>query len=89
MSNFIEELYYGNLEPQSTTSVLNYKMKKQLDKLVQKEEALRGKINDETKELFESYTNAYNEFLSTCCADSFVIGFKFGGKFAIDTFAEL
>ena len=86
--SFIEDFYFGNLEPQATTSKMNSKMKRQLNNLVKKEETLRSKMNDEMKALFEQYINSYNELLSTCCADSFVVGFKYGSNFAIDVFSE-
>ena len=86
--SFIEDFYFGILEPQATTSKMNSKMKRQLNNHVKKEEVFRSKMNDETKALFEQYINSYNELLSTCCADSFVVGFKYGGNFAIDVFSE-
>ena len=86
--SFIEDFYFGNMEPQATTSKMNSKMKRQQNNLVKKEEVLRSKMNDEMKALFELYINSYNELLSTCCADSFVVGFKYGGNFAIDVFSE-
>ena len=38
MSNFIEELYYGNIEPQELSTELSGKLKKKLSKLSEKEE---------------------------------------------------
>ena len=36
MSNVIEELYYGNLEPQELTTEITPKLKKKLSQLVKK-----------------------------------------------------
>ena len=38
MSNIIEELFYGNLEPQELTTEITPKLKKKLNELVKKEE---------------------------------------------------
>ena len=40
MSGFIEEFYYGNIEPQACCSELNTELKKLLSALTEKEELL-------------------------------------------------
>ena len=88
MSNFIEELYYGNLEPQELSSELTPKLKKKLSQLTEKEERLAANLNGEEKELFLNYASDYNEFLSISNSDSFISGFRLGARFAYDTFIE-
>ena len=88
MSNFIEELYYGNIEPQEANSEITPKLKKKLSKLTEKEERLAAKLNNEEKEMFLSYVSAYVEFSTTSNADSFISGFKLGARFTYDTFIE-
>ena len=86
MSNIIEELYCGNIEPQELNSELTSKLSKKLNALTEKEEELTSKLTDEDKKLFLSYVNAYNEFLSLSNSDSFISGFRLGAKFTYDTF---
>ena len=86
MSNIIEELYYGNVEPQALSSELSVKLSKKLNALTEKEEELTSKLTNEDKKLFLSYVNTYNEFLSLSNTDSFISGFKLGAKFTYDTF---
>ncbi|MBQ8575245.1 MAG: hypothetical protein IJ447_04255 [Clostridia bacterium] len=86
MSNFIEELYYGNIEPQEVNSELTPKLKNKLSRLAEKEEQLTAKLTDEEKELFLSYVSAYTEFSTMGNADSFISGFRLGAKFIYDTF---
>ena len=88
MSNIIEELFYGNLEPQELTTELTPRLKKKLRELVKKEEELTSKLSEEEKALFLNYTNAYNEFSSISISDGFVSGFRFGARFAYDTFVK-
>lgn len=88
MFNFIEQFYYGNIEPQECSSELTAQMKKKLSELTAKEEALREKLSDETKAEFEDYVATCNAFTSICCADSFMVGFRLGARFAYDTFVE-
>lgn len=59
MSNFIEDLYYSNIEPQELSTELSAKLKKKLSKLTEKEEQLTAKLNGEEKELFLNYVSAY------------------------------
>lgn len=60
MSNIIEELYYGNIEPQALSSELSVKLSKKLNTLTEKEEQLTAQLNDKDKELFLDYLNTYN-----------------------------
>ena len=86
MSDFIEELYYGNIEPQELNSELSGKLSKKLNALTEKEKQLTAKLTAEDKELFLNYANTYNEFLSLSNSDSFISGFRLGAKFTYDTF---
>ena len=88
MSNIIEELFYGNLEPQELTTELTPRLKKKLRELVKKEEELTSKLSEEEKALFLNYTSAYNEFSSISISDGFVSGFRFGARFAYDAFVK-
>ena len=88
MSNVIEELYYGNLEPQELTTEITPKLKKKLSQLVKKEEELSAILPQKEKELFSKYVSAYNEFSSIGNSDSFISGFRLGARFTYDTFVK-
>ena len=88
MSNIIEDFYYGNLEPQEINSELTPKLKKELSNLAEKEEQLTARLTREDKELFQNYVSAYIEFSTTSNSDSFISGFRFGARFAYDTFVK-
>ncbi len=84
-SGFIEEFYYGNIEPQVYSSELNKELK-MLSVLTEKEELLTARLNGEEKDLFSKYVNAYKEFLAFSIADGFISGFRLGARFVYDTF---
>ena len=86
MSGFIEDFYYGNIEPQECCSELKCELKKKLNSLTEKEESLTSRLSGEEKDLFVAYTNTYNDFLTVSIADSFISGFRLGAKFTLDTF---
>ena len=88
MSDFIEDFYYGNIEPQECTTELTAKVKKSLSDLAGKEEQLTSILTDKEKELFLSYVKTYTNFSSLCNADSFIVGFRLGARFTYDTFIK-
>ena len=86
MSGFIEDFYYGNIEPQEYCLELKNELKKKLNSLTEKEESLTSRLSGEQNDLFVAYTNTYNNFLTVSIADSFISGFRLGAKFTLDTF---
>ena len=88
MSDFIEDFYYGNIEPQECTTELTAKVKKSLSDLAGKEEQLTSILTDKEKELFLSYVKTYTNFSSLCNADCFIVGFRLGARFTYDTFID-
>lgn len=88
MSDFIEEFYYGNIEPQECTTNLTAKVKKSLSELADKEEQLTALLADKDKDLFTDYVATYIKFSSLCNADSFTTGFRLGARFTYDTFID-
>ena len=88
MSDFIEEFYYGNIEPQECTTNLTAKVKKSLSELAGKQEHLTSLLADKDRELFIDYVATYIKFSSLCNADSFTTGFRLGARFTYDTFVD-
>ena len=88
MSDFIEDFYYGNIEPQECTTNLTAKVKKSLSELSGKEEHLTSLLADKDQELFTDYVATYIKFSSLCNADSFTVGFRLGARFTYDTFID-
>lgn len=86
MSKFIEDFYYGNIEPQESCSELKTELKRKLSILTQTEEQLTSKLTEEEKALFVKYASQSSEFLCISNADSFIAGFRLGAKFTYDTF---
>ena len=88
MSDFIENFYYGNIEPKECNNELYAELKTKLDLLTQAEEQLTSKLSDEEKALFMNYAKHSTEFLCISNADSFISGFRLGAKFTYDTFVK-
>ncbi len=81
---FIEDFYYGNIDPQEMKSELTDDMKKQLKKMVKTEEQLRENLQDADKELFNTYVEQYNKLMSISNEHNFLNGFRLGAGFMGD-----
>ena len=86
MPRFIEEFYYGNIEPQARSTKQNKTVQKQMEILTKNEELLTGALTDETKKWFLDYTNAWSIVNGESNLDSFIMGFRLGANFTYDTF---
>lgn len=86
MKNFIEELFYGNIDPQARGYTMDSNIKKVSDKINDIEEQLTNTLNKEEKALFLDFVNAHSELSAESSLDSFIVGFRLGAKFVYDTF---
>ena len=59
MANFIEELYYGNIEPQNTKKKKNKAYSREMKILSENEDVLLEKLPEEDKKLFLEYVDAW------------------------------
>ena len=83
---FIEELYYGNIEPQSYNPEFGTELKQKLNDLTELEKQIADKLSGDEKALFLKYMDIYIEFTSRSLSDTFVSGFRLGAKCAHDIF---
>lgn len=59
MARFIEELYYGNIDPQARSVKQNNRVQEQLKILAKNEALLTSALSDELKKRFIKYVNAW------------------------------
>ena len=88
MQHFIEQFYYGNIEPQEITTELRTDVRNKLAALAKTEGVLAASLTDAESELFDKYLKQSGEFLCVSNADSFIAGFKLGAKFTYNTFVD-
>ena len=86
MKNFIEEFYYGNIEPQARSTKQNKAVQKQMEILLTNENFLTTVLSDENKKRFLDYVNAWGSVNGESNVDSFIMGFRLGAKLMLDTF---
>ena len=83
---FLEQFFYGNIDPQSRSSVQIQELKKVQKKLTDLEEQLTQQLTEPQRALFVAYTDVWNELNANSDLDSFVTGFRMGARMTLDTF---
>ena len=86
MNSFIEEFYYGNIDPQARSSEQNKKVQRDMQMLNESEDFLTDKLSGEEKKRFLQYVDAWASVNGESTLDSFITGFRFGARFMMDTF---
>lgn len=88
MARFIEDFYYGNIEPQARSTKQNKTVQKQTEILMKNEELLTNALTDELKKWFLDYTNAWSIVNGESTLDSFITGFRLGANFTYEAFVS-
>lgn len=86
MKNYIEELYYGNIDPQARGFTKNSSIKKAYDKITELEKQLNERLDINEQEMFKSFININSEITAESELDTFILGFRLGARFVYDTF---
>ena len=88
MLKFIEEFYYGNLDPQARSTKQNKTVQKQMEILMLNEGYLTESLSGESKKKFLEFVNAWGVVNGEFNLDSFIMGFRLGAQFTYDTFVN-
>ena len=88
MARFIEEFFYGNIDPQARSTKQNKAVQKQIEILMKNEDLLTNALHNEQKKWFLDFSNAWSVVNSESNLDSFIMGFRLGTNFAYEAFVE-
>ncbi len=88
MLKFIEEFYYGNLDPQARSTKENKIFQKQMEMLMLNEDYLTQNLSGKSKKKFLEFCNAWSVVNGESNLDSFFMGFRLGAQFTYDTFVN-
>ncbi len=86
MGKFIEEFYYGNIDPQARSTKQNKAVQKQMEVLMLNEDFLTESLSGENKKKFLDFVNAWSVVNGESNLDSFMMWFRLGANFTYDTF---
>lgn len=85
MTGFIEEFFYGNIDPQARSLTHNSAVQKEMQRLSDYEEEMTNQLIGEEKRKFLAYVNAWGVVNGEGNLDSFIIGFCLGAAFILCT----
>ncbi len=83
--NFIEELYYGNINPNEKRYKKATPYDKALSAFTANEDKLKEALSGEHLKLFNELVNASDEISATSGVENFKIGFRLGVKMMCDS----
>ena len=86
MKSFIEELYYGNIDPQDSGFEDDESVQRTLRTISTNEDWLTTHLTGEEKKRFLDFADAWSAFNGDSALDGFVTGFRLGARFVMDTF---
>ena len=86
--NFIEELYYGNINPNEKKPNRNTQLSQAMELFSTNENELVEKLSKDEKELFNDMVNASDEISACTSVEYFKIGFILGVRMMIDCFKD-
>ena len=86
MKSFIEELYYGNIDPQNSSFEDNVSVQRELRMISDNEDWLTEHLSGEEKKRFLDFADAWSAFNGDSTLDGFVTGFRLGAWFILDSF---
>ena len=86
MNSFIEEFYYGNIDPQTRSFEQNKKVQRDMQTLNEREDFLTDKLSGEKKKRFIQHVDAWASVNGESTLDSFITGVHLGAQCAFDTF---
>ena len=89
MKSIIEELYYGNIDPQNSGFEDDESVQRTLRTISDNEDWLTEHLTGEEKKRFLDYADAWTAYNGDATLDGFITGFRLGAKFVLDTFALL
>ena len=86
MKSFIEELYYGNIDPQDSGFEDDESVQHELRTISESEDWLTDHLTGEEKKRFLDFADAWSAYNGDATMDGFITGFRLGARFVVDTF---
>ena len=88
MPSVIEELWYGNIDPQIQRVEGNGEIKNLLNLIGKNRDELSATLTDKQKEILEKYDDCVNEMYCIIERETFTYGFRLGGRLMCETLTE-
>ncbi len=86
MKSVLEELYMGNIDPNTSFFEHDSDYGKVMDRIIENEDKLLKLLNEPEKSMFTAFTGAQMELDSLTAIEKFSIGFKLGTLLMVEVF---
>ena len=84
MISILEELFYGNICPNTDCRSNDKETKQLMGYIADHHDKLLSTLNDQQKEILEKFDDCYNELTDINERDIFVYAFKLGARIALE-----
>ena len=88
MCKTIEELWHGNISPQTDSRNNSPEMKQLMEYMARHHDDLLKSLNDEQKETFEKFEDCWNEYMSLAEKAIFTYAFKLGARLTYESLCD-
>ena len=88
MRSILQELWHGNICPQTDSRSNSIEMKELMEYMARHHDDLLKTMTDEQKEIFEKFDDCWSEYISLAEKAIFVYAFKLGGRLMLETLSE-
>ena len=88
MRSILEELFYGNICPNSDCRSHNKETKQLMGYIADHHDNLLSTLNDQQRELLEKFDDCYNELTDINEREIFSYAFKLGMRIAIEVLTD-
>lgn len=87
MRSTLEELWHGNISPETDNRTNTPEMKRLMEYMARHHDNLLSSMTDEQKDIFERFDDCWSEYASMAEKSIFVYAFRLGARIAIDVLA--
>ena len=84
MKSILEELWYGNICPETDSRTTTPEMKQLMEYMARHHDNLMETMTDEQKDIFERFDDCWSEYASLAEKSIFIYAFKLGMQLAIE-----
>lgn len=88
MKSILEELFYGNICPNTDCRGNDEQTKELMVFIADHHNALKGELTDKQKEILEKFDDCWNELTDINEREIFVYAFKLGARIAIEVLSN-
>ena len=86
--NILDELWYGNINPQEQSKDNNRAIRELLNLMGRNRDRLHDSLTEEQRETLEKYDDCVNEMYGLIESEIFSYAFRLGGRLMLETLVD-